>query len=198
MAESAQIQKVSPRHEAILNYLIANPTVKKAEVAAQFGVSQAWLSTIIHSDAFQAKLRARQEEVFEVAVLSGIEDKLLGVAHQAAERLGELLPLQDNVRDISDTMDKALKSLGYGRAPVIQQNINNNYGEQQINNLTAADIERARELVGKARQVEVPQLEQMDRDDLPALPSTGDSRVGTQHQEAPLQPASESQERKVS
>ena len=74
MAKSVQIQKMSARHEAILQFMIANPTMKMSKVAAHFGVTGAWLSTIIWSDAFQNQLARRHDELFDVAVGRGIAD----------------------------------------------------------------------------------------------------------------------------
>ena len=76
MSASASIQKVSHKHEAILNFLLANPTLQMGEVAVHFGVSFPWLSTIVHSHAFQDQLKRRQDQVFESAILGTVEEKL--------------------------------------------------------------------------------------------------------------------------
>jgi len=44
-----QIKTISPKHDAIMDALIANPAQKLGTLAGIFGVSQAWLSVIIHS-----------------------------------------------------------------------------------------------------------------------------------------------------
>ena len=142
-----EIQAVSTKHEAILNYLLSNPEAKKGEVARMFGVTQSWLSVIIHSSSFQAKLKERQEEVFQDAVMLPIQDKLMGVAHIAAEKLIEKLPYEDDVKVVTDTMDKTLKNLGYGQRTVgtpVQQNNTLILGGQ----VDGKAIERARALVG--------------------------------------------------
>ncbi len=146
MAESAQIQKVSIKHDVLLDYLIANPTMKRSEVAAIFGVTQAWLSTIIHSCAFQEKLRQRQDQVFEVAVLRPIQEKLMGAANMAADRLMEVLPLESDVKTLNTVLDTTLANLGYGQkaagTPVNQQN---NY----TFNISKEDLAGARALIGR-------------------------------------------------
>lgn len=115
MANNVQIQTLSIRHEAILDYLLANPNYKLGSVAAYFQVSQAWLSVIIHSDAFQAKLKERTEEIFSTTVMP-LRSKILGIAHVGVEKLGETLEHSSALTDkdfIVSTTDMLLKNLGF-------------------------------------------------------------------------------------
>lgn len=110
-----QIAKLSPRHEAILNWLIENPERLRRECAAQFGVSEAWLSIVINSDCFQAKLAERQEAVFSV-VAADIPTKLRGIADMAMARVAETIP--NAGPDFAlETMNSTLKALGFGAKP---------------------------------------------------------------------------------
>lgn len=155
MAE-VQLKKVSIKHEAIMEYLLVNPTQKLGEVAAYFGVSQAWLSVVINSDAFQIKLGERKDELFGATVVP-LREKLLGLAHVGVEKLGEALDNASVVSDkqfIADTTDQVLKSLGYSPksspTPAGQTNIQNNfYGADK------ATLEAARE---KMRNIPQPSL----------------------------------------
>lgn len=146
MAESAFIQKVSIKHDMILDYLIANPTLKRTEVAAHFQVTSAWLSTIIHSCAFQELLKQRQNEVFSVAVLQPIRDKLMGAANMAADRLMEVLPFESDPKTLNTILDTTLSNLGFGQktvgTPVNQQN---NF----TINVTKDELASARALIGR-------------------------------------------------
>jgi hypothetical protein len=112
MAEN-QIQKMSSRHQAILNFILANPTCKYSEVAAEFGVTQAWLSTIIHSHAFQDQLRRRHDELFDAAVVQPLGDKLHAAAHMTLDEYMEKVPNLSADQLISST-DKLLGKLGFG------------------------------------------------------------------------------------
>lgn len=110
-----QIAKVSIKHDAILDYLMVNPAEKLGLVAAHFDVSQAWLSVIIHSDAFQAKLKDKSGECFTATVIP-LREQLLGVAQVGVEKLGECLENASTITDkqfIADTTDSILKNLGY-------------------------------------------------------------------------------------
>jgi len=110
-----QIAKVSIRHDAILDYLLIHPAEKLGDVAKHFNVSQPWLSVIIHSDAFQAKLAEKSGECFSTTVLP-LREQLMGVAQVGVEKLGEVLENASPVSDkqfIVDTTDSILKNLGY-------------------------------------------------------------------------------------
>lgn len=109
------IKALSIKHEAIMDYLLMNPASKLGDVAAHFRVSQAWLSVIIHSDAFQAQLAEKNEALFVGTVLP-LREQLLGVAHLGVEKLGEALENASPGSDkqfIADTTTTVLASLGF-------------------------------------------------------------------------------------
>lgn len=124
-----QIKVVSIKHEAIMDFMLANPGVKLGIVAGHFDVTQAWLSIIIHSDAFQAQLSDKQRELFG-ATLVPLREKVLGLGHVAVEKLGEALENASPVSDkafIADTANSVLKNLGFSPKslpvpPAVQNN----------------------------------------------------------------------------
>lgn len=128
---SPEIHRVSHRHNAIMDYMLANPEIKLSEVAAHFGMTQAWLSTVIHSDCFQSELKEKQGALFDETVLT-LRDKITGAAHRALDRLGEKLDTVDDPKFILDASEKTLKALGYGTSTTISQaktvnNVQNNF-----------------------------------------------------------------------
>jgi hypothetical protein len=167
-----EIQKLSVRHEAILDFLIANPTVSLGDVATKFGVTQPWLSCIIHSDAFQTKLREKQDVMFHHTVLP-LREKMTVVAHMALDKVAQLMPLETELKTVQSVADSVLDRLGFGaKAPAVQINNTQNV---QVNTL-ASELEEARKLIGKAPK---PQL-QVVIDGSIALPlsETGEATVG--------------------
>jgi len=158
MAVSAQIQNVSHLHEALLNHLILYPNATGAELALAFQRTPAWISTIIHSQIFQAKLAERQDQIFSEAVID-VRTKLEGVAHAAVEKLGTCLQNTQDPKYVLDVADKALHRLGYAPSrsvpsggSVVNQQVNV-YGE-----VDAATVAHARSLIGKTP---TPALEKM-------------------------------------
>lgn len=96
-----------------MNFILANPTCKYSEVAAEFGVTQAWLSTIIHSHAFQDQLRRRHDELFDVAVIQPLGDKIHAAAHMTLDEYMEKVP-NLNADQLISAGDKLLSKLGFG------------------------------------------------------------------------------------
>lgn len=116
---TVQLQKLSPKHEAIMNWILENPEKLRRDCAAHFCVTESWLSIVINSHCFQARLAERTEVIFSV-VASDIPTKLRGVAAQAIDRVGELLPGAPGEFAL-DAMDKALRSLGFAAQRPAQQ-----------------------------------------------------------------------------
>lgn len=134
----AEIKSVSVRHEAILQYLMVNPRVPLGIVAQHFGISQGWLSQVIHSDAFAERLRECRDVAFHETVLP-LREKMLNVAHQALDQLQEVLPLEKEAQNLSKIAGDVLDRLGFSaKTPVVQFNQQNNY------TVLRAEVEAAR------------------------------------------------------
>jgi hypothetical protein len=168
MSSSASIQKMSHRHEEILNFLLSNPLLKMGEVAAHFGVTFPWLSTIVHSHAFQDQLKKRQDQVFDSAVLATIDDKIGAAAQVTLDAYLEKVPTLTADQLISAN-DKLLNKLGYGsRGNGAHIQIN---GDVQVNHVSKDILEEARNRIG-TNKVGAP-------DSKAAIPDKR-SEVGTQ------------------
>lgn len=132
MADSVQIKEVNHWHQAIADMMLANPDMKKRDIAAQLGRTPAWLSAVIHSDAFVAYYEARRvqynQELHQNTVV-----KLYNVAQKAIERVDEALDDKDlDPRYALDAKDRALEKLGFGSKNVPAHNsgttnVQNNY-----------------------------------------------------------------------
>ena len=155
MSASAELQKVSFTHEAIILWLLENPHRSLRDCAAYFDYTPAWLSTVIHSDAFQEQLRKRQDEL---ATLTGqdIRKKLNVAADIALEGLTRQLETTQNPGFLLDATDKLLHRMGY--APASARNPGGNITSQTTNiqnNITvsATDLAEARALLTKQSEV---------------------------------------------
>ncbi len=109
---SNAIARLSHRHDQIINWLLLNPHRPLRDCAAHFNYTQAWLSSLIHSDIFQAKLKERQGEVF-VAVANDIPAKLRGLADIAIEKVTRMVEESEDPDLALDVFDKTLHRLGY-------------------------------------------------------------------------------------
>lgn len=135
------IRVMSPTHTAILEHIVANPGANHGEIAQHFGVTQAWLSCIIHSDCFQTRLAEVQEELYG-DVRASVKDRLQALAHRSLFRLSEKIEVEQSTALLTDAAEMALKALGFagqqnGRpvSPIYQQN---NYFAAPVDKATLA------------------------------------------------------------
>jgi hypothetical protein len=154
---AVQLKKLTPRHDVILAFILANPRTKRGQVALIFGVTEAWLSTVINSDIFQARLAERQDQLF-CETLVPLKDKIESLAHRSLDKLAgalETMPIAGHFK----TAEMALKMAGYGTA--------NNLATQpasltlQQNNFYPADpalLKAARDRLGANRGVQLNTL----------------------------------------
>lgn len=143
--------KLSHRHEAIIQWMIHNPDRPLQECAAYFGVGATWLSCIIHSDAFQERLAQQQEKVFSETTLH-LKKKLEATAHVGVEKLGQYIAESSDPKFVAEATDKILHRLGY--AP--SQGARSHAGPTNIQNNTVvmadpAQLAQARELMARAQ-----------------------------------------------
>ena len=158
MSQSAAIAKVSHLHEALLNHLIVNPRASGTELALAFNRTPAWISTIINSQIFRAKLAERQDTVFIEAVID-VRGKLEGVANAAVEKLGVCLQNSQDPKYVLDVADKALHRLGYApsRTPPAPASTTVNQQVNLYGQVDASTIANARAMIGaQARNPQLP------------------------------------------
>lgn len=156
---------------------MSNPKIKLGDVASHFGVTQPWLSQIIHSDAFQEKLKEKQDVAFHSTVLP-IREKMNAVAHIALDKLADMLPMETEVRTVNDVTENMLDRLGFGAKPIQGNTTFNQQNNLVFPNANAAEIAAAREMLqakkGSALGVVV------DGHVSPiALPREGEASLGT-------------------
>lgn len=108
----AELKDISHTHDMVMNWMLENPHRLLRDCAAYFGYTQAWLSSMIHTDAFQARLKEKQGDIFS-AIASDIPSRLNGLASLAIERLEEKLEVTNDGDFILDSFDKILHRAGY-------------------------------------------------------------------------------------
>lgn len=128
---TAVVQKLSIKHNAIMDFMIANPEMLLGDVAKKFGVTPGWLSQLIHSSLFQAELAYKKEVMFGELTIT-IKDRITNIAHGTLNKLEQLTDA--GALSVDQTLDLAeltLKSLGFG-APKTQGQIQPQVGQQNI------------------------------------------------------------------
>lgn len=139
-----QLKELRPKHHAIMDFLLANPRESYSRVAAHFNVSPSWLSTVINSDIFQARL-AQRRALMDQALNHNLTDRLSTIAEKSLGSLEDAL--EDEAVSVNTQLDIAklsLQALGFLGKPASSPTVvvNNN---TQNNTISVADdaIQRA-------------------------------------------------------
>ena len=124
MAET-QIKSMSITPEAILDWLLLNPRESQGDCAAFFGVTESWLSVIVNSDCFQARLlerRMTRDESFR----SPSKPKCSRLSTLGLDRIGEKLKFEPTSKTFCPLPISLLGRLGYGpkQGPAVGGSVN--------------------------------------------------------------------------
>jgi hypothetical protein len=120
------IQRVKYSHDAMIDLVLQRPGITQNEVALYMGYSVGWVSSIMNSDAFQARLAARKTELVDPVIVKTIEERMETLAHQSLEVVQKKLAATENPDLAIKALELSTKALGMGAR---QQNITqqNNY-----------------------------------------------------------------------
>lgn len=109
------VAKVSYTHDAMIDLIIAEPSITKTALAKTFGYTVGWVSQITNSDAFQARLAERKAELVDPSITLTVEEKFMAIAQVSADKVLEKLsaPLVD-IDVALESLELSSKALGYG------------------------------------------------------------------------------------
>lgn len=123
------IGKIRYSHDAMIDMIVANPWVSQGELAMAFGYTEGWVSQVICSDVFQARLADRKDQIVDPTLRASIEDNFKSLAKRSFEIL--MRKLDEPLKTISDetalkALEIAAKAMGYGQKGAGVQ-VNNNF-----------------------------------------------------------------------
>ncbi len=124
--EYGRLQKTHYTHDAMIDVLIAEPSITQKELAERFQRSQNWISRIMGSDAFQGALSKRREELSDPFLIATIEERFRGLAMQSLDVISENLEKTRNSDIAMKALDISSKALGFG-ARTVGQTTNNSF-----------------------------------------------------------------------
>ncbi len=102
-------------HDAMIDAIISNPTISQGELASMFGYTAGWISQVINSDAFKAKMAQRINDLRDPIVLASMEDQFRGILARGLELTRKKLEneaVSDNF--VLRSMELSSRALGYG------------------------------------------------------------------------------------
>lgn len=177
MTEKFEPESLSHTHEAVMNWMIAHPSRPLRECAQEFGYSQSWLSILIHSDVFQARMREKHDQLFSM-VGAGITDKLGALADITVDKLSTMAESSSDPKFLLEASKMALANLGFTTSPGragANNNINANNVQQNFYVASPADLSAAREQMRIAGTVSTSNDPGLPSGDAPLMlpPATG-------------------------
>jgi hypothetical protein len=108
------ISRVKYTHDAMIDLIVAKPGIHQNELAKHFGYTVPWVSRIVNSDAFQARLAVRKSDIIDPSLVLSIEERLKAVAALSLDVVLEKLEQTRNPDLAIKAMDISAKALGYG------------------------------------------------------------------------------------
>lgn len=115
------IKRVNYSHDAFIDELIKNPGIQQGQLAQMFGYTQVWVSRVMNSDAFLARLAERKNDLVDPTIAATLEEKFRTLASRSMDIVLEKLEVTKNPDTALKALELSSKALGYGAR---QQNLN--------------------------------------------------------------------------
>jgi hypothetical protein len=113
------LKKVRYTHDAMVDQIIANPGISEIELGQLFGYSKQWVSRLMCSDAFQARLALRKEEIIDPKLTATVEERMRGVALKSLDIILEKMEATNDPKLALKAFELTSKGMTYGaRSPV--------------------------------------------------------------------------------
>ena len=121
------VQKTSYSHEALIDAILENPTATQNEIAARFGYTPGWISQIISSDAFQAALATRKEQIVDPMLRGAADEAFKGLMLQSMHKLREKLEANPSDNLCLEVLNTSSRDLGYGARLKLDATVQHNH-----------------------------------------------------------------------
>jgi len=109
------VRKLSYSHLDCIDFIIQRPEVTQNELAQRYGYTPSWISLVIASDAFQAELAKRRDEVLSPEIRASVEERFKALIHRSQGVLLEKLNTPGCPPALAlGVLGTASKALGYG------------------------------------------------------------------------------------
>jgi DNA-binding MarR family transcriptional regulator len=108
------IARVKYTHDAMIDLIIQDPGISQGKIAKHFGYTQAWVSRIFNSDAFQQRLAVRKHDLVDPSLALTLDERMKALASRSADILLEKLEQSQSPDIALKTLELTTKALGYG------------------------------------------------------------------------------------
>lgn len=121
------LTKIAYSHDAMIDYILVNPRASQIEIGAHFGYSKQWVSRLFCSDAFQARLAERREQLIDPTIMATVDEKLKTLANQSLDVLITKMETSQNFDHALKAAELSTKALGYGVRSGGNSQVQNNF-----------------------------------------------------------------------
>lgn len=173
-----RLQKVSYTHADMIDFIIQNPTASQGQIAARYGYTEGWVSNVLASEAFQASMAARKDEIIDPAIKATIEERFKALvirSHEVLMKKLEQPQVSDNVA--LRALELGARALGIGgnapAAPVAPRTDRLVILAERLVDLQA-NIRQGRTYDGEGiREVEADGVKRLQESELRGVPGSG-------------------------
>lgn len=119
------LQRVHYTHDAMIDLIIGSPAIKQGEIAKHFGYTEPWISRIMNSDAFLARLAERKKDLVDGVLVQTLDEKMRNLAAISLDVITEKLAVTKNPDTALKALELTSRALGYGARQAnlnVQQN----------------------------------------------------------------------------
>lgn len=111
------LKKLRYSHDAMIDVLIEQPNIKQYELAEMFGVTKEWVSMLMCSDAFQARLAVRKADVIDPIMAASFKQRMEVLARKSVDVLMTKLEDEECGPNVAlGALGIAAKGFGFGGA----------------------------------------------------------------------------------
>jgi hypothetical protein len=108
------INRVRYSHDAMIDLILAEPSITQNKIASHFGYSVGWVSRVFNSDAFQARLAERKGELIDPTITMKMEQRIEALAMQSLEVISKKLGVTEDANLALKAFELSTKAAGYG------------------------------------------------------------------------------------
>jgi len=114
------LDHINYAHDQMIDLILANPGITQNAIAAAVGYSASWVSTVMVTDAFQARLADRRNAVVDPHLRDAVREGFEKIVARSQEILLEKLSQPSSVVPFNAALQAAAvssRALGYGARP---------------------------------------------------------------------------------
>lgn len=105
------LKKLTYTHEAMIDLILQDPTVKTAELAEVFGLTPGWVARVVASDSFQSRLAQRKAGLIDPIIARSLNERIRSVAIRSMDIIEDKLDKEASAEYAMNALQFSAQSL---------------------------------------------------------------------------------------